>query len=102
MLCGSGGGRGRDPPARPGLPPGARSTTSPTWARRSRADKTAPLGFVIYWKADAHRIMRLAGDTAKGTLYLMGNHTSAERMYRYEPDVMLYAPLQIMIWDLPA
>ena len=45
--------------------------------------------------------MRLAGDTAKGTFYLMGNHTIAERMYRYEPAVMQYAPLQIMIWENP-
>jgi len=27
----------------------------------------APLGFLIYWKNDAHSVMRLAGDTAKGT-----------------------------------
>ena len=45
--------------------------------------------------------MRLAGDTAKGTFYLMGNHTIAERMYRYAQAVMLYAPLQIMIWESP-
>lgn len=43
--------------------------------------------------------MRLAGDTAKGTFYLMGNHTIAERMYRHHPAVMLYAPLHTMIWD---
>jgi hypothetical protein len=41
----------------------------------------APLGFLIYWKNDVHSVMWLAGDTAKGTFYLMGNHTIAERMY---------------------
>jgi hypothetical protein len=28
----------------------------------------------------------------------MGNHTIAERMFRYEPAVMLYAPLHTTIW----
>jgi hypothetical protein len=45
--------------------------------------------------------MRLAGDTAKGTFYLMGNHTIAERMYRHKPAVMLYAPVHTMIWQGP-
>lgn len=30
-----------------------------------------------------------------------GNHTIAERMYRYDPAVMLYAPLHTMIWGSP-
>jgi hypothetical protein len=62
---------------------------------------TAPFGFLIYWKNDVHSVMRLAGDTAKGISYLMGNHTIAERMYRYQPAVMLYAPLHTMIWETP-
>jgi hypothetical protein len=45
--------------------------------------------------------MGLAGDTAKGIFYLMGNHILAERMYRYQPAVMLYAPLHTMIWQSP-
>ena len=31
----------------------------------------------------------------------MGNHILAERMYRYQPAVMLYAPLHTMIWQSP-
>jgi len=61
----------------------------------------APFGFLIYWKNEAHNIMRLAADTAKGTFYLMGNHTIAERMYRYQSAAMLSAPLHTMIWDSP-
>jgi hypothetical protein len=61
----------------------------------------ALLGFLIYWKNDVHSVMRLAGDTARGTFYLMGNHTIAERMYRHQPAVMLYAPLHTMIWESP-
>jgi hypothetical protein len=62
----------------------------------------APFGFLIYWRNDAHPVMRLAGDAAKGIFYLMGNHTIAERMYRYHPAVMLYAPLHTMIWPGPS
>lgn len=64
-------------------------------------EDAAPLGFLIYWRNDVRPVMRLAGDTAPGVLYLMGNHTIAERMYHYRPAVMLYAPLHTMIWDGP-
>lgn len=62
----------------------------------------APFGFLIYWRNDVHPVMRLAGDAAEGIFYLMGNHAIAERMYRYHPAVMLYAPLHTMIWQDPA
>jgi hypothetical protein len=60
--------------------------------------KTAPWGFVIYNVIDADPIMRLAGDPAYCVSYLMGNHTIAERMFRYEPAILLYAPLRTAIW----
>jgi hypothetical protein len=62
-------------------------------------EKEAPLGFLLYWRNDLRPVMRLAGDTAQGVSYLMGNHTIAERMYKYQPAVMLYAPLHTMIWQ---
>jgi hypothetical protein len=43
-------------------------------------------------------VMSLAGDSAPCTAYLMGNHTIAEQMYRYDPSVMLYAPLRTVIY----
>lgn len=64
-------------------------------------DNAAPFGFLIYWRNDVRPVMHLAGDTAQGVFYLMGNHTIAERMYRYQPAVMLYAPLHTMIWQSP-
>lgn len=64
-------------------------------------DKAAPRGFIIYWRLDMHPVMGLAGDAAKGISYLMGNHILAERMYRHQPAVMLYAPLHTMIWQSP-
>ena len=62
----------------------------------------APLGFLIYFKNDGFDpIVRLAGDTASGVAYLMGNHIKMERMYRYEPAVIMYAPLHTVIWGNP-
>ena len=63
--------------------------------------RVAPLGFLIYHAIDADPIMPLAGDRAFCVSYLMGNHTIAERMFRYEPAVLLYAPLRTAIWGDP-
>ena len=56
-------------------------------------------GFLIYRRSELDPLMSLAGDHACCTAYLMGNETIAERMFRYEPAVMLYAPLHITISD---
>ena len=42
--------------------------------------------------------MGLAGHAEKCTEYLMGNHVMAERMFRSDPSVMLYAPLRTVIY----
>jgi uncharacterized protein (DUF302 family) len=59
----------------------------------------APHGFLIYFKLDVSATMRLAGDKADCVAYSMGNHTIAERMFRYDPRAMLYAPLRTVIWE---
>ncbi|MFF4055487.1 DUF302 domain-containing protein [Streptomyces sp. NPDC001668] len=41
----------------------------------------------------------MAGHARRCTTYLMGNHTIAERMYRHNPGVMLYAPLRTAIYE---
>jgi uncharacterized protein (DUF302 family) len=41
--------------------------------------------------------MRLAGDRGRCVEYLMGNHTIAQKMYRYSPAILLYAPLRTAI-----
>jgi uncharacterized protein DUF302 len=61
------------------------------------AAENAPHGFMRFWGTDAGQLMRLAGDPGSCVTYLMGNHTIAERMYRHDPAVMLYAPLRAMI-----
>jgi uncharacterized protein (DUF302 family) len=59
----------------------------------------APYGFLIYFRNDVHPVMQLAGDDADCIAYLMGNHTIAEQMFRYDPRAMLYAPLRTVIWE---
>jgi hypothetical protein len=62
-------------------------------------EKAAPWGFLIYWTNDVDRIVRLAGDTGSAVAYLMGNHTIMEKMFRFEPAVVMYAPLHPVIWS---
>jgi len=62
--------------------------------------RTGPHGFFIYFRNDdVHPVMQLAGNKANCIAYLMGNHVIAERMFRHDPRVMLYAPLHTVIWE---
>lgn len=62
----------------------------------------APHDFLIYWSSgDLRPMMSLAGDPGQCVEYLMGNQTTAERMFRHDPAVMLYAPLRTVISDRP-
>ena len=58
---------------------------------------STPFGFVLYQKSE-FPLMRLAGDNAACTMYLIGNHILAERMFRHDPAVVLYAPLHTVVW----
>jgi hypothetical protein len=59
----------------------------------------APWGFLIYGMNDVDRVVRLAGDSSSAVAYLMGNHIIMERMFRFEPSVVMYAPLHAAIWS---
>jgi hypothetical protein len=61
------------------------------------AEENAPHGFLRFWGTYVHEVMQLAGHSGSCATYLMGNHTIAERMYRHDPAVMLYAPLRTTI-----
>ncbi|HMJ36262.1 MAG TPA: DUF302 domain-containing protein [Baekduia sp.] len=63
------------------------------------ATDNAPHDFIRYWTSDVGALMRLAGDSPRCSSYLMGNHTIAERMYRHDPGIMLYAPLRTAIHE---
>jgi hypothetical protein len=59
--------------------------------------ENAPHDFILYWSREFTSLMGLAGDRSRCVGYLMGNHTIAQRMYRYNPAVMLHAPLRTAI-----
>ena len=63
------------------------------------AAENGPHQFIRYWTSDVGSLMRLAGASPRCSSYLMGNHTIAERMYRHDPGVMLYAPLRTAIHE---
>jgi hypothetical protein len=54
---------------------------------------------MIYWRLPDTPLMRLAGDDYPFIGYLMGNHTVAQRMFHYDPAIMLHAPLRTVIYD---
>jgi len=62
-------------------------------------DATAPYGFVRYGTIDAAPVFAIAGHKARSVIYLMGNHTIAETMYRFDPGVLLYAPLRLCLYE---
>jgi hypothetical protein len=43
--------------------------------------------------------MEFAGHRSRCIAYLTGNQVIAERMFRYDPRVMTYAPLHTVIWE---
>jgi hypothetical protein len=59
--------------------------------------ENAPHDFILYWSHDFTALMSLAGDRGRCVEYLMGNHTIAQKMYRYNPAILLYAPLRTAI-----
>ncbi|PVG81164.1 hypothetical protein DDE18_18595 [Nocardioides gansuensis] len=60
-------------------------------------------GFLIYAKYTQWPWANISGttglDNRRGAMYLMGNHVIAETMYRYNPGVMIHAPLRPMIFE---
>lgn len=63
------------------------------------ADRAAPAGFLRYGTIDASPVFALAGHKARSVIYLMGNHTIAETMYRHDPAILLYAPLRLCLYE---
>ena len=59
--------------------------------------ENAPYHFIVYWSHDFTSLMGLAGDRGRCVEYLMGNHTIAQKMYRHNPAILLYAPLRTAI-----
>ena len=57
----------------------------------------APNELMIFGKIEATQAMALAGHQTKCTEYLLGNPVTAEGMFGYQPAVLLYAPLRILV-----
>ena len=62
------------------------------------AELSSQHGFVLYWRADMTALMTEEGELRPCTGYLMGNHAIAEKIYRHDPSVLLYAPLRTLIY----
>lgn len=65
---------------------------------REAAEENAPHSFIRYWGTDVASLMELAAESRPCAEYLMGNHVYAQRMFRHDPSVMLYAPLRTAIY----
>jgi hypothetical protein len=64
------------------------------------AEQAAPdRGFLRYGTIDISPGFTIAGHKARAVIYLMGNHTIAETMYRHNPGIMLYAPLRLCLYE---
>jgi hypothetical protein len=72
----------------------------PSWDEVVKdVDAVAPYGFVRYATIDGSPVFAVAGHKARSVIYLMGNHTIAETMYRHDPGVLLYAPLRLCLYE---
>jgi uncharacterized protein (DUF302 family) len=64
------------------------------------AEQAAPdRGFLRFATIEASPAFAIAGHKARSVIYLMGNHTIAETMYRHNPAIMLYAPLRLCLYE---
>jgi hypothetical protein len=63
------------------------------------AGKATSTGFLRYASIEATPVFGIAGHKARSFVYLMGNHTIAETMYRHDPGIMLYAPLRLCLYE---
>jgi hypothetical protein len=92
--------RARYEEAAPAYDLAARIPQLPDWEAVTKdADGAAPYGFLRYGTIDATPIFGIAGHKARSVIYLMGNHTIAETMYRHDPAILLYAPLRLCLYE---
>jgi hypothetical protein len=83
------------PPRRPGDLAGRHTR----WADGAAdADEPGPHGLVLYWRGDLTPLMTTAGDLRPCTGYLMGSPGIADKIYRRDPEAMLYASLRALIY----
>jgi hypothetical protein len=86
------------PPADPWRMGGAAGRHARWPAIAADQGEPCPHGFILYWRADLTSRTPAAGDFRPCTAYLMGSHAVAEKIYRRDPAVMLYASLRTLIY----
>jgi len=64
----------------------------------AETDISARHGFFLYWRAEMTTLVTEEGEPWPCTRYLMGNRALADNIYRQDPGVMLYAPLNTLIY----
>jgi hypothetical protein len=67
-----------------------------------RVEGSAPHAFVFFFKMTPSNAMRIAGNTTRSHVYLVGNPVTVEGMYRHHPGVMLHAPFHVEIYETAA
>jgi hypothetical protein len=59
---------------------------------------TGPSGLMLFFKAE-HSYLPLLGKNSRATQYTIGNALLASRMTRYAPEIALYAPLKLVVYQ---
>jgi hypothetical protein len=74
--------------------------TSANWHEvQADAARAAPYGFLRAATIEAGPLFSIAGHKARSVVYLIGDPTVAETMYRHDPGIMLYAPLRAVLYE---
>lgn len=69
-----------------------------TWDEvRGTIAAQAHYGLLVFHTIDVAPLMAPAGHRTKVVEYLLGNHVTAEKMFRHSSTALLYAPLRILI-----
>lgn len=56
-----------------------------------------PHRLVRFWRGDTSAVMRVGGVDLPGVDYLVGDYTTAARMYRHDAGTALYTPFRIQL-----
>lgn len=88
-------GRADLPRIRELLAPGGR----PEQARQAIEAMAGPSGLMIFTQFDHGRLLALAGQERRATLYLIGNPLIAVEMTRHDVAAGLYAPWRVLVYE---
>lgn len=56
-------------------------------------------GFTLFWKIDHGNVLALAGKVGRARQYAVGNPLLAVQMSAYVPEIALYAPLRLVVYE---